>query len=219
MLKKIASLLIIASGFLFSAKADTIVASSASNTTNNSGSPTLNISPNAGWATAVPGSNWVSFTESGDMSGSGYVSPANGTDYIFSQTFTLDGTATGGTLYVLADDTASVSLNGNLIYSAAIGSGVTDPDCASQPIGCVMNTEGIINLGSYLGDFNNSGPNTLSFQVYQEAGSSYGLDYYVDITTSTPTNTPESGTLLMLTFGLVGLFVAYRRNIAGDFTS
>ena len=88
MLRKVA-LLVIASSFVLTAKADTIVASSASNTTNNSGSPTLNIDPNPGWATAFPGSNWVSYISSGNPSDPGYVSPVNGTDYIFSQTFTL----------------------------------------------------------------------------------------------------------------------------------
>ena len=62
----------------------------------------------------------------------------------------------------MADDTTSVSLNGTSIYSAALGSGISYPTCANQPIGCLTKTEGIINLSSYLGDFNNSGPNTVS---------------------------------------------------------
>jgi len=223
MLKRLA-LLVFASSFVLTTKADTIVASSASNTSNNSGNPTLNIAPNPSWAAPFAGSNWVSYTNSGNPSAAGYVSPANGTDYIFSQTFTLSGTATGGTLDVMADDTASVSLNGNLIYSAALGSGVSYPTCANKPIGCLTSTEDIINLGNYLGDFNSSGTDTLSFQVYQEAGVSYGLDYYGTITTSllpTPlvAAIPEPGTLTMLGIGLAGLLVVRRRGFARDFTS
>jgi len=219
MLKRLA-LLVIASSFVLTAKANTVVSSSAANTTNNSGNPTLNIAPNPSWAAAFAGSNWVSYTNSGNPSGAGYVSPANGTDYIFSQIFTLDGTATGGTLYVMADDTTSVSLNGNLIYSAALGSGVSYPTCANKPIGCLTSTEGIINLGSFLGDFKNSGANTLSFQVYQEAGVSYGLDYSGTITTISPkdivANTPEASTFAMLGIGLVGLLLVRRRDFAGN---
>jgi hypothetical protein len=66
---------------------------------------------------------------------------------------------------------------------------------------------GIFNfaeLQPYLQD----GTNTLSFVVYQEAGSSYGLDYAGTVTT-----TPEPGSLVMLAMGLMGIALTARRRL------
>jgi hypothetical protein len=52
------------------------------------------------------------------------------------------------------------------------------------------------------------GTNTLSFVVYQEAGSSYGLDYAGTITTA-----PEPGSLMMLGIGLMGIALTARRRL------
>jgi hypothetical protein len=209
MFKKLA-ILALASSFMLTAKADTIVSSSATNTTNNSGFATQNIAPNPQWAPALPGSNWVSYAVTGDPSASGFTVLPNGTATIFTQTFTLGAPVEGGLLSVLADDTTSVILNGTTIYSANLGGSY--PTCSSLPIGCLTSTEATINLTPYAGLFT-TGVNTLSFQVYQENGSSYGLDYYGDI------NTPEPGTLAMLGIGLVGLFLMGRREVAGTFAS
>jgi len=59
-------------------------------------------------------------------------------------------------------------------------------------------------LQPYLTD----GTNTLSFVVYQEAGSSYGLDYAGSVTTA-----PEPGSLLMLGTGLMGIALTARRRL------
>jgi len=210
MIKKLA-LLVLASSFMLTAKADTIVvASSALNTTNNSGDPTLNIDPNPNWYGPLAGSNWVSYAITGNPSDPGYTVVPNGTDVIFSQTFNLSAPANGGTLSVLADDTTSVILNGTTIYTAALGGSY--PTCSTQPIGCLASTGATIDLSAFLNDFN-VGANTLSFQVYQENGSSYGLDYAGTITT------PEPGMFLMVGLGLMGLFVMRRRTFAGSFAS
>jgi hypothetical protein len=124
----------------------------------------------------------------------------NGTNVIFSDTFDLTGTITGATLYVLADDTTSVIVNGTTIFAGALGGSY--PTCSSVSIGCLTSTEGIFNIAPYLVD----GTNTISFDVYQEAGSSYGLDYAGTITT-----TPEPGVLMMLGSGLAGLGFLKRR--------
>jgi hypothetical protein len=216
MLKKLAVLLLASSFMLMAAKADTIVASSATNTTNNSGSATLNIAPNLQWAPAIPGPNvldsshWISYAITGNPVQDNFVVVPNGTDVIFTQTFNLGAPVEGGYLDVLADDTSSVILNGTTIFAANLNGSY--PTCSNQPIGCLTSTEAVIDLSQFAGLFT-TGVNTLSFQVYQENGSSYGLDYYGDI------NTPEPGTLAMLGIGLVGLFLMGRREVAGSFAS
>lgn len=218
MLRKLA-LVLVASSFLLSAKADTFVASSAANTTNDSvtqglvnAGPTMNIDPNPQWAPALAGSNWISYAITGNPSDPGYyVVAPNGTSVTFSQTFTVDGPVTGGTLSVMADDTTSIVLNGTTIFSAALGGSY--PTCSSVPVGCLSSTAENIDLTPFIGLFNTNGPNTLSFQVFQENGVSFGLDYAGTI------DTPEPGMLAMLGLGLVGLFFVGRRNYAANLAS
>jgi hypothetical protein len=218
MLKKLA-LLVVASSFMLTAKADIILTSSASNTTNNSGYATVNTPSNPAWYGPLSGSSWVSYAVGGDLNANTgnpsspdyYVVP-NGTDVTFySQTFSVSKLPSGGTLDVLADDTANVYLNGNLIFAASAG---PFPTCSSTPIGCLMSTEGVINLSTVNpSDWNVGGSNQFSFQVFQENSVSYGLNY------SAVVSTPEPGMLLMLGMGLVGLLVMGRRNFAGNFAN
>lgn len=195
MLKKLA-ILILASGCVMGAKADGVsLSSSAGVTTNDSGSATQNIVGNVDWAAPLSGSSWVSFANTGDTSDPGFVLVPNGTSTTFSQTFNLSGTVTDATLDVLADDTASVFLNGNQIFPGN-----------SVNIGWLSSTEGVFGmaqLAPYLVD----GTNTISFVVSQVGGSSYGLDYAGVI------STPEPGSLALLGSGLFGLIGIGRRKL------
>lgn len=198
------ALAIITSGCFLTANADsTSIDSSAANTSNNSGSSTQNITSNPAWAAPISGSNWVSFANTGNPSTPGFTVLPNGTNVTFSQTFDLSGTITSATLFVLADDTTSVVVNGTTVFAGALGGSY--PTCSSVAIGCLVTTEGTFNIAPYLVD----GMNTISFDVYQEAGSSYGLDYAATITTA-----PEPGVLMLLSSGLVGLgFLKPRRRL------
>jgi hypothetical protein len=216
MFKKLA-LLVVASGLLLTAKADTFVASSAANTTNNSviqglvnAGATQNLDPNPGWAPALAGSNWVSFTTTGNPSDPGFYVVPNGEEVTFTQTFNLSGPIYGGTLSVMADDTTSIVLNGISIFSAALGGSY--PTCSTVPVGCLTSTAATIDLSSFVGLLND-GVNTISFNVYQENSSSFGLDYAGTI------YTPEPGTFAMLAIALGGLLLFVRRNQAANFVS
>ena len=168
--------------------------SSATTTQNNSNSATINIAPNPSWSAPFEGTSWISNVQSGDPNAPGYVSPANGTSVTFTTTFNINGTPILGSLIVMADDTASVTLNGIQLTAAAPTQNNTFSTCSNFTIGCTVATRGGFNL---LGDLH-SGTNTLSFTVQQIAGSSFGLDYSAAIGSTGSTVTPEPGTLALL---------------------
>lgn len=206
------------SGSLMTVNADTVtqIASSAANTTNNSitlgipnAGPTQDIAPHPAWSGPLPGSNWVSFTNTGNPSDPDFYTVPNETGVTFFDTFSLSGPITAATLTVLADDTASVAVNGTPIFWANMGGSY--PTCSSVAIGCLTSTAGIFNLSQLQPYLNSNGSNTISFTVYQKAGSSYGLDYAGAFTTTT---VPEPGTIILLGCGLAGLALTTRRQFA-----
>ena len=201
------------SAFAVCSFADTIaLSSSASETTNDSGSATVNIAKNPGWADPIGSSSWVSYGQTGDPGAPGYFAPANGTVVTFSDRFFVGGTPTSGNVDVLADDSTSVTLQGVTLFNEASGSGNSYHTCSDFTIGCLAVTEGHIDLSGAL----TSGWNTLAFSVGQRAGSSFGLDYSGSVQYSTTAATPEPGSILLLAtgLGLMGLG-AFRRMRTG----
>jgi len=190
------------------AKADSVsVFSSAGTTSNDSASPTQNIDMNPLWASPLAGSSWVSYAPTGNPSDPDFVEVPNGTATIFTATFTLNDTVTSAILNVLADDTTNVVVNGTQIFPAKLTGPY--PVCSITAIGCLTSTEGTFTT-SQLAPYLKDGVNNIQFTVYQEGGSSYGLDYAGVITTSVP----EPATMLLLATGLLCVvgFAARKRS-------
>jgi hypothetical protein len=169
---------------------------------------TMAVNPDPNWAGPMPGTSWVSYTTSTPTYGSNFVVVPNGTVVDFSDTFTLNGIPTGGTVWVMADDTASVWLNGHMLVADAATSANTYATCSDFAIGCLVDTTLAINLpASMLVD----GQNTLDFDVMQVAGSSYGLDYAGSINVAP---TPEPSDLLLFGCGVLAAAGLLRKRLS-----
>jgi hypothetical protein len=196
-------------GMLSQAEAISIV--SDGNETNNAGLTIVLTSPNPGWD-SIAGASWISFrtenqpanAHTGNPTTPGFfVVPINA-QVLFSETFTLAPSSVpyAGLLTVMADDSTSVILDGSEIFPEAAMNTYTR--CSDLTIGCTTVTQGNISL------LLAPGSHTLSFNVAQRAGVSFGLDYAVDFEP-----VPEPGTMLLLGSGLIGVGAALRRRVSG----
>src|SRR5665213_1957632 len=153
-----------------------------SSTVDTGSTSTYDISAGWVWHAPLGASSYVSFN-AGTGAALSYIAP-NG-DYVYSTTFSTpsksseDFDEASGTLTVLADDTLSVYLNGNLILESA---GAMGPDnnyshCSDVGPGC---------LTPFTFDFDGilDGVNILTFDVKQVNGMNEGLDYLGSVTTS-----------------------------------
>ncbi len=153
------------------------------------------------WAAAIPGSAWVGVSPTAGPTGT--INPQFG---IYTFTVDLGSGLLGysGSIGVLADDTASVSLNGTLLQG--FGGGL-DGHCESTGIQCQTVTDVVLPASAF-----SIGDNKLTFQVLQAgtgpAGGDFdpsGLDFFGTISSPvTSPGIPEPSTLLLLGTGLVG---------------
>ncbi len=150
------------------------------------------------WANALPGSSYVSINP-GDGPGGTNVE-ANGT-YVYTSTFTLGSGDFAGTLSLLADDTATIKLNGITIFSAATTSGY--PHCSAALPNCMT----VDTASLYNNDFK-SGVNTLEVDLIQGGLDRTGVDFSGSIVP-----TPEPNSLMLLGTGLVGSVGAFARKL------
>jgi hypothetical protein len=154
---------------------------------------------NSAWSN-LTGADWISVANTGNPSSFGFVTEPNGFNATFTDTFTVPAGVTTATLYVLADDTTSVYLNGTLVAAAAGAAGEPYTTCSKVPIGCLTSTEGVFDLTGL------TASDTLEFDPTQMNGSSYGLDFVV-------VATPEPGTLALLASGLLAMvFLTFRKS-------
>ena len=172
-------------------------------TVNSGSTSTFNISSGTVWHPAIEGSNWVSF-DPGTGPTSGVIVP-NG-DYIYSTTFNVFGEEVAGTggLSVLADDTVSVFLNGNLILPSAGPMGPNNSYAMCSDVGPNCITPLHFNFTAFA-----AGLNTLTFDVKQVNGVNQGLDYFGILTSPVPEPLP----LVLLGTGLLALVGLSRRHI------
>ncbi len=154
-----------------------------------SGGPSYNVGTGGVWAAPTGSSSWVS-NNPGNYPGGSNVEPAGLYEYATTFTDLSPGTSSG-TLTVLADDTASVYLNGDLIAAAA--GPATAGTCDSTTPNCTV--PATYNLSGFI-----DGTNTLSFSVLQEHGAAEGLDFSGTVSTSV---TPEPNSLLLMGTGLL----------------
>ena len=170
--------------------------------TNNLGD-TVAISKNPGWSNPYDGTSWVSYANTGNPSSPGYTVTPNGQVVSFYDSFFLpSATDVTGWLRVMADDSASVYLNGTLLMSEASQIGNPYSTCSNTPIGCLDSTAVVLDITPLL----QQGTNNLLFNVAQRNGSSLGLNYFGEVN-----QVPEPASMILIGTGLLGIAARARK--------
>lgn len=161
--------------------------------------------PEPAWAVDPGGAKWISFENTGwcPNTDTACITVPNATSLadpnaIFTQTFTDDlGTVLTGSITVWADDNAAVYLDGTLISPAPTLLQGSQHCAPSTVITCTGDGTTI--------DFSTTpGTHTLTFDVYQTGGLTFGLLYDGSVSDN-GSPVPEPKTWIPLGLGLIAL--------------
>jgi hypothetical protein len=163
--------------------------------------------PEPAWKAPTLGGKWISYTLSGEgqqvvenaTMSDGFPSPFSVTA-IFYRSFTLPGPVTSGGVWVWADDTAAVFVDGISRYPLP-NPPIRGGWCSTTGIGCQPSRGAFIDL-SGLG----AGPHTLEIQAYQLWGDTFGVLYEGRIEV-----VPEGSTLIITAAATVLLLARHRK--------
>ncbi len=155
------------------------------------------IIPVPAWQAPFGGASWISFAQTGN----GGLAVPNLTVTTFWQSFFLPYDQNTGGVWIWADDTTTVWLDGaQLMWWAA---GPNWPACDGV-IGCTPQSGWFLNLNGV-----GAGWHQLQFDVIQMAGDGYGLLY-----TGSVDSVPEPTSMILFGSGLMGLGALLRRRFS-----
>jgi hypothetical protein len=158
------------------------------------------------WTLPTAGEDWISYEDSGwnTITNSAMMTIPDATSQntptaVFTQSFTDNTSLLSLSLTVWADDTAVVFLDGTQISANADFTQTPGIYCAPTGITCIGagTTFNINNLAA--------GTHTLTFDVYQVGGGSFGLMYTGTVTDNSQSLAPEPSSYVLLGAGLVAL--------------
>lgn len=196
-----------------SAHAGTILLTSVPGLPNSLTPETVAITPHSAWAPNNPqnpmdpndtSAVWISYAATGY--GDPIWQPYSGTEPVVSIFHNFTSNAGYLRLYVWADDTAQVLLDGVSLFAPAF----TQSTCSGQPIGCRPQDFGLIEANF------SSGSHQLEFRLFQtgtggdSSSNPFGI-LYTGGAYSAATHTPEPASLALSGFALLGIAFAARR--------
>ena len=173
----------------------------------NSGGNTIAVAADLNWAAPLSSSSWVSFGLTGDESASELFVVPNGPIMSFFDVSNISGTSSGGTIKVMADDSAPEILHGATPMAEASMTGNTYAAYSDCGIRCLVPTTSNLPTTAL-----QTGSNKSKFDMGQHKRSSIGLDSSGYLSDLVPTPEPASATLLGLSLLMVAVF-ATRRNL------